>query len=108
MQPWMILALLLGAGAVVLLIAPTLHRRSVAKSRAGLAASREQRVAQLRASAAGIEFPLGTRDALRIRDALLLRGVRTEVVNDGAQAMLVGNVDDRTAIEAAIDELAAG
>ncbi len=105
MQPWMILALLLGAGVVVLLIAPTLHRRSVANSRAGLAASRDRRVADLRASADGIEFPLAARDALRVRDALLLRGVRTEVVAQGSQATLVGTSGDRAPIEAAIREL---
>ena len=105
MQPWMILALLLGAGVVVLLIAPTLHRRSVANSRAGLAASRDRRVAELRASPHGIEFPLPGRTALRVRDALLLRGVRTEVVTAGAEATLVGHVDDRATIEAAIEEL---
>lgn len=106
MQPWMILALLLGAGVVVLLIAPTLHRRSVANSRAGLAASRDRRVAELRASPDGIEFSLPGRTALRVRDALLLRGVRTEVVTAGAEATLVGHVDDRATIEAAIAELA--
>ncbi len=106
MQPWMILALLLGAGVVVLLIAPTLHRRSVANSRAGLAASRDRRVAELRASADGIEYPMEARAALRVRDALLLRGVRTEVVTeDDAGATLVGRQEDRATIEAAIEEL---
>ena len=105
MQPWMILALLLGAGVVVLLIAPTLHRRSVANSRAGLAASRDRRVAELRASADGVEYPMEARAALRVRDALLLRGVRTEVVTEGAGATLVGRQEDRATIEAAIAEL---
>lgn len=105
MQPWMILALLLGAGVVVLLIAPTLHRRSVANSRAGLAASRDRRVAELRASADGVEYSMEGRDALRVRDALLLRGVRTEVVTEDAGATLVGRQADRATIEAAIDEL---
>lgn len=104
----MILALLLGAGVVVLLIAPTLHRRSVESSRAGLAASRDRRVAALRNSADGVEFPLDGRDALRVRDALLLRGVRTEVVTEGQTATLVGRVDDRSTIEAAIAELTDG
>jgi hypothetical protein len=101
----MILALLLGAGVVVLLIAPTLHRRSVANSRAGLAGARDRRVSELRSGPDGIEFELAGKDALRVRDSLLLRGVRTEVVRSTAGATLVGHSSDRAAIMAAIDEL---
>lgn len=102
MQPWMILALLLGAGVVVLLIAPTLHRRSVASSRAGLADARDRRVAELRSGPDAIEFDLAGKDALRVRDSLLLRGVRTEVVQAATGATLVGHVADREAIADAI------
>lgn len=102
MQPWMILALLLGAGVVVLLIAPTLHRRSVSNSRAGLADARDRRVAELRAGPDAVEFDLAGKDALRIRDALLLRGVRTEVVRQAGGATLVGHSADREVIVAAI------
>lgn len=105
MQPWMILALMLGAGVVVLLIAPTLHRRSVANSRAGLAESRDRRVAELRAGPDSVEFDLAGKDALRVRDSLLLRGVRTEVIRNDTGATLVGHRSDRAGIVAAIADL---
>lgn len=109
MQPWMIIAGLVGAGVLVLLVAPTIHRRINARSRSQAEEGRRSRATQLRTSETGRErlFPDATA-AVRLRDALLLRGVRVELVRESGGVVLVYDRDDEETVLAAIEEAESG
>lgn len=105
MQPWMILALLIGAGFVTLLIAPTIHRRINAKSRGEVARSRAERARQrLSDGAASREFP-DAATCVRIRDRLLIRGVRAEVLEESGTWLVLFDTEDAEKVDQAIAEL---
>lgn len=105
----MIIALLIGAGLVVLLVAPTIHRNINAKSRREAENQRVSRVASLRASEAGSEreFAKAT-DAALLRDRLLLRGVRAELIQERGRTLLVYNATDDETVSALTLELDIG
>ncbi len=101
----MLLALLIGAGFLTLLVAPTLHRRSNAKSRRAVAQSRTDRARlRLDEGAARREFS-DAAACIRLRDRLLLRGVRAEVLDDSGRWLLLFDASDAETVDAAIDEL---
>lgn len=97
----MIVALVVGAGFVVLLIAPTIHRRINEKSRQAREDSRVSRAEKLRSSADGavLTFDRSTQ-AARLRDKLLLRGVRAELIQEGSKTLLVYNKADEETVTA--------
>ncbi|MGI9604970.1 MAG: hypothetical protein ACR2P0_02405 [Acidimicrobiales bacterium] len=105
MPPWTILALILGIGFVVLLFAPRLHRRSMARSRESMESARLARVAAMRSKPSVIEIDVDSAvNAARIRDALLLRGVRVEIATDEDRHVLVTHESDETAVRSVIEE----
>ena len=102
----MVIVGLIGAGFVVLLVAPTIHRNINAKSRATAEAGRIARANELRASSDGSvrEFT-DAASAVRVRDRLLLRGVRAEVVPGHGHTALVYHAGDEPVIDEVIREL---
>lgn len=81
LQPWMIFVGVLVVGFFVLLIAPTIHRRINTKSRTEAQAARQTRADELLRSDAGESRRVATAaDGALLRDRLLLRGVRSELV----------------------------
>lgn len=101
----MILALVVGAGFVTLLVAPTIHRRINAKSRGEVARSRAERARdRLSEGASSREFSDASR-CVRVRDRLLLRGVRAEVLEDAGTWLLLFDADDAEKVDLAIGEL---
>ncbi len=101
----MIIAALVGAGILVLLVAPTIHRRINANSRAMAEKGRRDRADALRRSSTGAERLISdAAAAVRIRDALLLRGVRVELVQESEGVVLVyERADDETVARAIAD-----
>lgn len=105
----MVIVALIGAGFVVLLIAPTLHRSINARSRADAEAVRVSRAQALRTSPDGTAREFSTAaGALKTRDRLLLRGVRSEVVHEEGQTLLIHRVHDGAVVEAVMNELGIG
>lgn len=102
----MVIVGLIGTGFLVLLVAPTVHRRINARSRASAEASRVARANELRSSSDGAvrEFDDGAA-AIRVRDRLLLRGVRAEVVRGPDHVSLIHRAVDAAVVDAVIDEL---
>jgi len=101
----MVLALVIGAGFVTLLIAPTIHRRINAKSRQQVAQSRTDRArARRTGGAANREFS-DAAQSIRVRDRLLLRGVRAEVLEESGSWLLLFEDDDVEAVDLVISEL---
>lgn len=108
MAPWMVIAALIGTGFAVLLIAPTVHRRINVRSRSEAERARRDRVANLRDSPDGASHSFASaRHAVAVRDVLLLRGVRAEVVSTDTSTELVYRREDADAVEAAVSELGA-
>ena len=105
MQPWTILALLIGVGFVTLLIAPTIHRRINTNSRAEAEAQRVDRARERRSGGAATRSLNSARECLRLRDRLLLRGVRAEVLEDDGGWVLLFDPQDAAIVDAAIGEL---
>jgi len=106
MAPWMVIVALIATGFVVLLIAPTVHRSINAKSRASVEAARVGRANALRGSADGATRSFSNAAvAVRIRDRLLLRGVRAEVVPNEGSALLIYRSCDEQVLEDVITEL---
>ncbi len=105
MQPWMILALLIIAGFVTLLVAPTIHRRINASSRRQVAQSRTDRARQRQEDGAASREFTDAATCVKVRDRLLLHGVRAEVLKDSDRWLLLFDADDSDAVDAAIAEL---
>lgn len=106
MAPWMVIVGLIASGFLVLLIAPTVHRSINAKSRASVETARVDRANALRDSADGAirSFP-DAATAMRVRDRLLLRGIRTEVVPEKGHVVLIHHLADAAALDEVIAEL---
>lgn len=102
----MVITGLIVTGFVVLLIAPTIHRSINEKSRDTAEAQRVARAQQLQNSADGASRPFDVAaDAVRTRDRLLLRGVRSEVVSENGRTQLIYSASDSPIVEAVLDEL---
>jgi len=102
----MVIAALIGAGVIVLLVAPTIHRRINAKSRETAESSRIERAQVLRESPEGESTHFETTaHAVKVRDRLLLSGVRAEIIRDGAKTALVYRSVDAPVVRALMDEL---
>ena len=76
----MILALVMGAGVALLLVAPRVHRRSTRRASEEANRRRNDRARDLGAAAGSSSYELSATEAERVRRALLLRGVRAEVL----------------------------
>jgi|GEM_PF-1303593 len=106
MAPWMVIVGLIVIGFVVLLVAPTVHRRINANSRAIAETGRIERAKALRDSPNGASRTFDTaRQAVRVRDRLLLRGVRSELLSEDGDAALIFNSADATVVDSVLDEL---
>lgn len=106
MAPWMVIVGLIGAGFVVLLVAPTIHRSINARSRARAEQVRVDRAQVLQSSSDGASREFTSfAAAVRVRDRLLLRGVRAEVVDDEGRATLIYAADATDTIEEVMREL---
>ena len=105
----MIVALVIGAGFVVLLIAPTIHRKINAKSRQEAESKRLDRAESLRSSSSGevLAFTKASEAAL-LRDRLILVGVRSELLQEDGQTLVVYNSVDEKKVEALVTELGIG
>lgn len=101
----MILALLIGAGFVTLLIAPTIHRRINTNSRAEAEAKRVDRARQRHSEGAASRTLGSSAACLRLRDRLLLRGVRAEVLETDDGWTVIFEPDDASIVDATIAEL---
>lgn len=101
----MILALLIGAGFVTLLVAPTLHRRNKQKSRREVAQARTERARERRAEGAASRSFGEAAECVRVRDRLLLRGVRAEVLEEDGSWLLLFDGNDAETVDAAIAEV---
>lgn len=105
MQPWMVLALLIGAGFITLLIAPTLHRRNNQKSRREVAQARTERAQVRRDEGAASRSFADAAQCVRVRDRLLLRGVRAEVLEEDGAWLLLFDADDGETVDGVIAEV---
>lgn len=106
MAPWMVIVGLIGTGFVVLLIAPTIHRRINARSRHDAETARLERATRLRDSSNGGSTAfVGGADAVRVRDRLLLRGVRSEMIYEDERTLLVYPSDDQDIVDSVVTEL---
>lgn len=102
----MIVALVVGAGFVVLLIAPTIHRRINENSRQAREESRVSRAERLRSSADGAVLTFDRSiQAAQLRDKLLLAGVRVELLKEGSQTLVVYNRADEEMVTAVQEQL---
>ena len=105
----MIVALVIGAGFVVLLIAPTIHRKINAKSRLEAETKRLDRAESLRSSATGeVKGFAKAADAALLRDRLILVGVRSELIQEQGQTLVVYDSSDGEAVETLVTELGIG
>lgn len=102
----MIIAAIIAAGFGVLLVAPTLHRRSNARSREQALRTRHSRAeAILKSSTGSSRGFTRSADAARVRDHLLLHGVRAELLPRSGETLIVFAAEHGDAVDAAIDEL---
>lgn len=109
MAPWMVIAALIGAGIVVLLIAPTIHRRINTKSRETAESTRIARAQALRESHDGVSRIFANAShAVKLRDRLLLRGVRAEVISEGGQTILIYRSAEEPVVLSLMNELDIG
>lgn len=100
----MLIALLLVGCVVLLIVAPRLHRRSLDRARSRAEAARARRIDELRDRPDSIETVVPeTVAALEVRDALLLRGVRAEIVALPGATVLVHSPDDDPIVRDVID-----
>lgn len=105
----MIVALVIAAGFVVLLIAPTIHRNINAKSRSEAESKRLGRAESLRSSPDGAAKGFAkAADAALLRDRLILVGVRSELLQENGQTLVVYPAADRGAVEELVTELGIG
>ena len=106
MAPWMVIVGLIAGGFLVLLVAPTVHRSINAKSRSSVEATRVDRAKSLRDSVDGATRSFSdAASAVQVRDRLLLRGIRTEVVPEGGQVVLIYHSADQSTLDEVIAEL---
>jgi len=109
MAPWMVITALIVIGFVVLLIAPTVHRRINANSRSAAEQNRVGRARELRDSTDGsvrtFESPAR---AVNVRDHLLLRGVRSEILSEEGSTVLVFRSEDAEVVDSVLSELGLG
>ena len=102
----MIIALVIGLGFVVLLVAPTIHRRINHNSRERARLAKEARAKELRDSSSGRSIRFNTAQrAVRARDRLLISGIRAELVDEGTATALVFHQDDEQRVNEVIAEL---
>ena len=102
----MVITALIVGGFVVLLVAPTLHRRINARSRDAAELKRVERAATLRDSADGTSRDFGVAaNALKVRDRLLLRGVRSEVVSEDGTTTLIYEIANEDIVDSVMNEL---
>lgn len=102
----MVITGLILIGFVVLLVAPTIHRRINTNSRETAEAKRVARAHELQTSADGKTRTFDTAsDAVRLRDRLLLRGVRSEVVTEEGKTTLIYRSFDNDVVESVLAEL---
>lgn len=102
----MIVALVVGAGFVVLLIAPTIHRNINAKSRREAESVRVSRAEELRSSPNGAVAEFGRAgDAALLRDRLLLKGVRAELLQENGRTVLIYDKHNTETVEGLRSEL---
>ena len=105
----MVIAGLIGIGFAVLLIAPTVHRRINMRSRETAEASRVARAEALQSSSDGQTSTFdAASDAISVRDRLLLRGVRSEVVSQSGKIALIYKASDAETVSVVMDELGIG
>lgn len=105
----MIIAALVGAGILVLLVAPTIHRRINAKSRESAETRRIERAHTLRESPDGESTVFDTANhAVLVRDRLLLRGVRAEVTQEDGRTTLIYRSVDAPIVKSLMNELGIG
>lgn len=106
MQPWMIIAGLMGMGVLTLLVAPRIHRRSTQRAREAAIAHRAERAEELRRSSSSVEYHVPSLEhGHQAQDALLLRGVRTAVVDDSGRAIVVADERDDAIVGDVLAEL---
>lgn len=105
----MIVAVVIGIGFVVLLIAPTIHRRINENSREQARAAKQSRASELLQSADGasLSFENAT-SAAKLRDRLLIRGVRSELLPDAGKTLVVFDRSDEDKVLAVTRELGIG
>lgn len=102
----MIVAIVVGIGFVVLLIAPTIHRRINENSRQQAREAKESRAAALLESPEGTSLDfVNARDAAQLRDRLLIRGVRAELLRTPTETLVVFNRSDEPTVRQAMAEL---
>ena len=103
-QPWMIIAALILIGFVILLVAPTWHRRSIQNSREEAAARKRERARSFQQEeTTEAHLVNDAASAVRARDALLLRGVRSEVIEADGQVVLLATAADRDTVRDVLD-----
>lgn len=102
----MIVAVVIGIGFVVLLIAPTIHRRINENSREQAKAAKETRAAALLESpdGASLSFP-DAKSAAQLRDRLLIRGVRAELLWVAPHTLVVFDKSDEEQVLTVKSEL---
>lgn len=102
----MIVAVVIAIGFVVLLIAPTIHRRINAKSREQARVAKESRAATLLKSPDGVSLSFeSATSAAQLRDRLLIRGVRSELLPAAPHTLVVFNKSDEEMVLAVKSEL---
>lgn len=108
MQPWMLIALLLGGCLMLLIVAPRVHRRSLQRANDRARRGRQGRIDDLRARPGTVETEVpDVATAVRARQTLLLRGVRAEIVPGAAgSAILVHPSEDAEMVETVVARLA--
>lgn len=101
----MIVALVVGAGFVVLLIAPTIHRNINEKSRNSAESARVSRANELRNSPDGATLAFDRAgEAALLRDRLLLKGVRAELIEERGKALLIYSKTDEDVVRNVQDD----
>ncbi len=105
MSPTQVIVAVMALGFVVLLVAPSVHRRNTLRSREAAVAARSQSARRLR-DAGGLERRLDpVVDAVRVRDALILRGVRAEILRDRSGVSIVFDAADAETVDSVLAEL---
>lgn len=103
MHPWMIIAALLAAGVALLIVAPRLHRKSLARAMARAETVRARRIEELRRTRGTTETPVPESiPAIAVRDALLLEGIRAEIVALPGSTALVHAPEHTEAVRAVL------
>ena len=105
MSPTQIIVGLMVLGVLVLLVAPSLHRRSTNKSRIARRDQRLERVAEMREQDRTAEYRMSAAQSARVRDSLLLQGIRAELDSDSESSLLIVDIDDAGECEAALTQI---